>query len=90
MDTDHRSVSNQALEAAIKDAGSQSALARMIGVTQRAVWRWLHEQKPLPAEHVLTVEAKTGIAKELLRPDLYRTDDALQQAPCRDRQACSE
>lgn len=87
MDTNHRSASNQALEAAIKKAGSQSALARMIGVTQRAVWRWLHEQKPLPAEHVLTVEAKTGITKELLRPDLYRADDPDTRSPGLDHKA---
>lgn len=89
MDINHRSTSNQALEAAIKEAGSQSALARMIGVTQRAVWRWLHEQKPLPAEHVLTVEARTGITKELLRPDLYRTDEAAMQLPSLDHDACA-
>lgn len=43
----------------------------MIGVTQQAVFKWLRDGKHLPAEHVLTVERETGVAKERLRPDLY-------------------
>lgn len=72
---------NQALKDAVKKVGSQSALARLLRVSQAAVWRWLTEEKPLPAEYVLTVEAETGIAKERLRPDIYPPDAAAPPAP---------
>jgi DNA-binding transcriptional regulator YdaS (Cro superfamily) len=60
-----------ALKEAVLRSGSQSALARLVGVSQQAVWRWLRNSKPLPAEHVLTVERETGISRHDLRPDLY-------------------
>lgn len=66
----------ESLKVAVSRIGSQSATARLLGVTQAAVWGWLNRGTPLPAEHVLTVEASSGIAKEQLRPDLYRPEDA--------------
>jgi len=64
--------------AALRDAvlaiGSQSAMARLLGVSQHAVWGWLNKTKSLPAEHVLTVERATGISRHRLRPDLYPVD----------------
>ena len=60
-----------ALRAAVEQVGSQSALARLVGVSQQAVFKWLRNRKPLPAEHVLKVEARTGISRHELRPDLY-------------------
>lgn len=60
-----------ALREAVSRIGSQSATGRLLGVTQAAVWGWLNEGKPLPAEHVLLVERETGIPKEVLRPDIY-------------------
>lgn len=59
------------LAAAVRSVGSQSAFARLIGMSQGSVYTWLANGKPLPAEHVLKVSAATGIAKEALRPDLY-------------------
>lgn len=76
MDVNHLSSAHEALRAAVKIAGSQSAFGRMLGVTQRAVWRWLHEGKVLPAEHVLTAEAGTGVSRSRLRPDLYPIEAA--------------
>jgi DNA-binding transcriptional regulator YdaS (Cro superfamily) len=61
----------QALRASVSSAGSQSALARICGVTQAAVWKWLDGGKHLPAEHVLKVEQHTGVSRYLLRPDIY-------------------
>ncbi|WP_031298009.1 transcriptional regulator [Sphingobium lactosutens] len=64
----------QALQQAVETAGSQSALARLLKVSQHAVWHWLNKgdaEKPLPAEHVLKVEEATGISRHDLRPDLY-------------------
>ncbi|WP_339507147.1 transcriptional regulator, partial [Pseudomonas sp. EA_15y_Pfl1_P102] len=54
-----------ALREAISRVGSQSAMGRLVGVTQAAVWGWLKLNKPLPAEHVLLVERETGIPKEV-------------------------
>jgi DNA-binding transcriptional regulator YdaS (Cro superfamily) len=60
-----------ALEQAIRVIGSQSATGRLLGVSQAAVWRWLHNSKVLPAEFVLKVERATGISRHDLRPDVY-------------------
>lgn len=57
--------------AAVDKLGGQNATARLIGVSQPSVWRWLRQRRPLPAQHVLTVEAATGVSKHDLRPDLY-------------------
>lgn len=46
-------------------------MARLLGVSQPSVWGWLHKQKALPPEHVLTVEAATQIKRYDLRPDIY-------------------
>lgn len=64
----------EALEAAVNRAGSQASLARICGVSQPAVWKWLQSSKRLPAEHCLAVEAATGVSKHLLRPDIYPAD----------------
>lgn len=64
----------QALELALEHAGSQSELARICGVSQPAVWKWLQSSKRLPAEYVLRVEAATGVSRHDLRPDIYPVD----------------
>lgn len=61
----------EALKGSVDILGSQSAYARLCGVSQTAVWKWLQSGKRLPAEHVLTVEAQTGVSRHLLRPDIY-------------------
>lgn len=77
------------LARAVRAAGSQSAFGRIVGRNQSTVHDWLSLEKPLPAEHVLTVEAATGISRHDLRPDIYpreaataapaaRRDDRLQ------------
>lgn len=62
------------LERAIASVGSQAAMGRLCGVSQPAVSLWVRRQKALPAEHVLKVEAATGISRHDLRPDLYPRD----------------
>lgn len=64
----------EALKSAVRTAGSMSALARMCGVSPTAVWKWVQSSKRLPAEHVLKVEAETGVSRHLLRPDIYPFD----------------
>ena len=55
---------------------NQSEMARICGVKQPSVWAWVHGQKPLPAEHVLKVEAATGVSRHDLRPDIYPREKA--------------
>jgi len=55
------------LDEAIRAAGGVGALARKIGISQPSVSNWSR----IPAERVLSVEAVTGVARTILRPDLY-------------------
>lgn len=55
------------LDKAIRAAGDITQLARWIGIPQPSVSSWSR----IPAERVLAVEAATGIARAVLRPDLY-------------------
>lgn len=70
----------EALEAAVRIAGGQSAFARLCGKAQPTVWKWLQNGKRLPAEHVLTVEAATGVSRHLLRPDIYPVEPRIEPA----------
>jgi TorA maturation chaperone TorD len=60
-------MTDRGLEEAIRAAGGVTELARRIGISQPSVSNWSR----VPAERVLSVEAATGIARTLLRPDLY-------------------
>jgi TorA maturation chaperone TorD len=60
------------LEEAIRKAGGVGALARALGIAQPSVSSW----QQIPANRVLAVEAATGVARTLLRPDLYPATDA--------------
>ena len=60
----------EALKMANDRAGSQSELARICGVSQPAVWKWLQGGR-VPAEYVLRIEAATGVSRHDLRPDIY-------------------
>lgn len=46
-----------------------SELAKALKVNKSMVTRW--SQNKVPAERVLTVEAATGIPRDMIRPDLY-------------------
>jgi Uma2 family endonuclease len=67
-------MSKKALQKAIKQAGSQSALARKIGKTQGHVSKWL-ERGDVPADMVLAIETATGVARHELRKDIYPATD---------------
>ncbi|NOW46204.1 DNA-binding transcriptional regulator YdaS (Cro superfamily) [Novosphingobium sp. SG751A] len=66
----------EALISAVERAGGQSALARICGVGQPAVWKWLQSSKRVPDIHVFAIEAATGVSRHSLRPDLYPLDIA--------------
>ena len=55
------------LQAAIRAAGGIGELARRLGISQPSVSNW----DRIPAERVLAVEQATGVARALLRPDLF-------------------
>lgn len=61
---------NTPIEKAVSLAGSQSELARRVGVRQGYIWKWLRAGKP-PAERVLAIEKATGISRHELRPDIF-------------------
>jgi len=69
-------MAHSGLEAAIRAAGGVTELARRVGVSQPSVSNWSR----VPAERVLAVEAATGIARAILRPDLYAATDPLDNA----------
>jgi TorA maturation chaperone TorD len=58
---------DQGLQEAIRAAGGISELARRIGISQPSVSNW----DRVPVERVLSVEAATGVARGVLRPDLF-------------------
>lgn len=69
-----RAMSTYGLKKAIKKAGTQQALADLIGVRQSHVSNWLNRNKRVPAERVLTIERATGVPRHELRPDLYPSE----------------
>lgn len=60
-----------ALKLAIKSAGSQAALAALIGVKQQHVWNWLNRGGPVPPEHCAAIQTATkgAVTRWDLRPD---------------------
>lgn len=58
------------LEAAIKAAGSQAALARAIGRKQPSVWAWLNESGRVSAEDAVAIERATGVPAETINDAL--------------------
>lgn len=65
----------KALKRAVAIAGSQSALAELIGTTQSQVWYWLNEAvKGVPAEVCPKIEDVTNgkVTCRDLRPDVFR------------------
>lgn len=70
---DQAAIAAHALQLALKAAGgNQSELARVCGCSQGAVWQMLNKPRPrLSHLYVLKVEEAYGIARHLLRPDIY-------------------
>jgi len=58
---------DRGLSEAIRAVGGVSELARRVGISQPSVSNW----DRVPAERVVAVEQATGIARTMLRPDLY-------------------
>jgi TorA maturation chaperone TorD len=60
-------MADRGLQEAIRAVGGVTELARRIGISQPSVSNWTR----VPAERVLQVENASGIARTILRPDLY-------------------
>src|SRR5271169_6392711 len=60
-------MTDRGLQEAIRAGGGVTEVARRIGISQPSVSNWSR----VPAERVLSVEAATGVARAILRPDLY-------------------
>jgi TorA maturation chaperone TorD len=58
---------DRGLQEAIRAVGGVTELARRVGISQPSVSNWTK----IPAERVLAVEAISGVARAVLRPDLY-------------------
>jgi TorA maturation chaperone TorD len=64
------------LEEAIHAAGGVTELARRIGISQPSVSNWSR----VPADRVVAIEAATGVARAVLRPDLYADRNPLDDS----------
>lgn len=58
------------LDRAIEAAGSQQALAELLGIKAPSVHEW-RQRGRVPAERVLAIEEATGVSRHELRPDVY-------------------
>lgn len=59
---------DEGLAQAIAAAGGMRELARRLGITHNAIIHW----DKVPADWMIEIERVTGVARERLRPDLYR------------------
>lgn len=56
-------------------------MARLLGVKPQAVNQWAKGRRPIPARHVLAIEAATGVSRHVLRPDVFGSTDAACERP---------
>jgi DNA-binding transcriptional regulator YdaS (Cro superfamily) len=63
---------NLGVQKAVEVAGSQTALAKLIGVRQQHVWKWLRMER-IPAERAIEIEQATKgrVTRHELRPDIF-------------------
>lgn len=62
-----------AIKKAVELAGSQTALARLIGVSQGLIWQWCNGRLRVPAERCCDIERAAGgrVTRAQLRPDVF-------------------
>lgn len=62
-----------AIQKAVEAAGGQTALAKLIGVSQGLVWQWCDGRLAVRAEHCASIERVVGgeVSRYDLRPDVF-------------------
>lgn len=67
-----------ALDRAVQSAGSQQALAQLLGIKPPSVSGW-YDRCRVPAERCIAIELATGVSRHQLRPDVFGPDPAEPQ-----------
>lgn len=68
------------LHRAIEAAGSQAAIATIVGVTQQAVSSRAKNGSEVPAKWAVKIEAALGISRHDLCPDIFGPAPAAKRA----------
>lgn len=65
---------NLGIELAVRLAGSQTKLAKLLGVGQSIISAWARGEKKIPPERAIQVEQKFEgrVSRALIRPDLWQ------------------
>ncbi|MBL5819897.1 helix-turn-helix domain-containing protein [Serratia marcescens] len=73
---------NKAIKAAIAIVGSQRKLGDACGLSQQAVYKWLHGKAKVSPEHVESIVDATGgkVRADQIRPDLPKLFPRPEQA----------
>jgi DNA-binding transcriptional regulator YdaS (Cro superfamily) len=64
-------LNDNGLKTAIESVGGVRALADLLGLNCRSVYRWRH----VPTEQIIQIEKVTGVPRDVLRPDLGWAED---------------
>jgi DNA-binding transcriptional regulator YdaS (Cro superfamily) len=59
-----------ALDKAVEAAGSQLALAQLLGIKPPSISGW-YDRRRVPAERCIAIEIVTGVSRHELRPDVF-------------------
>ncbi len=66
-----------ALDKAVQAAGSQQALAHLLGIKPPSVSGW-YDRRRVPAERCIAIEQATGVSRHDLRPDVFGAAEPAQ------------
>lgn len=66
-----------ALDRAVESAGSQQALAQLLGIKPPSVSGW-YDRRRVPAERCIAIEQATGVSRHQLRPDVFGPEPRIQ------------
>lgn len=69
----------EALKLCATRAGSESQLARDLGIPQPTMWRMIHESKQLRHDLVLAAERLYEVSRHDLRPDIYPREEMIDR-----------
>lgn len=66
-----------ALDRAVESAGSQQALAQLLGIKPPSISGW-YDRRRVPAERCIAIEQATGVSRHQLRPDVFGPEPRIQ------------